>query len=94
MPNKDGYESCQEIRAWEQENSHPSIPIIALSANVLDDVWQKCRKAGFNSYITKPLQFEELRDVMVKILDPEDPDAPLDFMGMRRESADGKKAKH
>ena len=80
MPNKDGYESCKDIREWERENGYSPMPIIALSANVLDDVWRKCKEAGFNSYLTKPLQFQELSDVMTTILDPDDPNKPLAFM--------------
>jgi len=72
MPNKDGYQTCIEIRAWEKENSYPPIPIVALSANVLDDVWQKCKEAGFNSYLTKPVEFKELSDVMTQHLDPDE----------------------
>lgn len=88
MPNKDGYESCREIRAWEKQNGYRPLPIVALSANVLDDVWRKCKEAGFNSYITKPLQFQELSDIMTGILDPEDKNQPLEFM--RSKSAVGK----
>ena len=46
MPNKDGYETCTEIRKWERQSKHPHLPIIALSANVLGDVYQKCVEAG------------------------------------------------
>lgn len=80
MPNKDGYEACKDIRAWEKRKKCPPTPIVALSANVLDDVWRKCQEAGFNSYLTKPLQFQELSDVMMKMLDPDDPSKPLEFM--------------
>lgn len=81
MPNKDGYQTCIDIRAWEAEKrvTRP-IPIVALSANVLDDVWHKCREAGFNSYLTKPVEFKELSDVMTAFLDPDDPSQPVPFM--------------
>ena len=49
MPNKDGYQTCKEIRKWERERGRGHLPIIALSANVLGDVYQKCVEAGFNS---------------------------------------------
>jgi CheY-like chemotaxis protein len=71
MPNKDGYQTCKEIRRWEKQNRHPHLPIIALSANVLGDVYAKCVQAGFNSYVTKPVDFKLLSDVMTKFLDPE-----------------------
>ena len=49
MPNKDGYQTCKEIRQWERANNLPHLPIIALSANVLGDVKNKCVDAQFNS---------------------------------------------
>jgi CheY-like chemotaxis protein len=56
------------------------LPIIALSANVLGDVYAKCAEAGFNSYVTKPVDFKELSIVMLKYLDPADPGKPIEFM--------------
>jgi CheY-like chemotaxis protein len=70
MPNKDGYETCREIRAWEKENAYPRMPIIALSANVMADVMDKCVQAGFNSYVTKPVDFKALSTTMGNLLDP------------------------
>lgn len=70
MPNKDGYQTCKDIRAWETAQKQPHMPIIALSANVLGDVYAKCVEAGFNSYVTKPVDFKELSNVLVRFLDP------------------------
>ncbi|KAF2157928.1 hypothetical protein K461DRAFT_220483 [Myriangium duriaei CBS 260.36] len=80
MPNKDGYQTCKEIRKWEKKNKYPYLPIIALSANVLGDVYTKCVEAGFNSYVTKPVDFKELSTVMLTFLDPSDPNRPIEFM--------------
>ena len=70
MPRKDGYQTCREIRSWETTNSYPRMPIIALSANVMADVLDNCVKAGFNSYVTKPVDFKNLSEVMSNLLDP------------------------
>jgi len=83
MPNKDGYRTCKEIRRWERKSKYSHLPIIALSANVLGDVYSKCVDAGFNSYVTKPVDFKELSAVMVNFLEPEDPNRPHQFMMMR-----------
>ncbi|EKG21180.1 PAS domain-containing protein [Macrophomina phaseolina MS6] len=83
MPNKDGYQTCKEIRKWEKKNKLPHLPIIALSANVLGDVYSKCVEAGFNSYVTKPVDFKELSAVMTRFLDPPDPSKPHEFMRPR-----------
>ncbi|KAF2455238.1 hypothetical protein BDY21DRAFT_396470 [Lineolata rhizophorae] len=84
MPNKDGYDTCKEIRKWEKKNNYSNIPVIALSANVLGDVYDKCVEAGFNSYVTKPVDFTVLSAIMTQVLDPEDPAKPLEFMRPRR----------
>ncbi|KAH6673203.1 hypothetical protein B0J14DRAFT_482407 [Halenospora varia] len=72
MPNKDGYETCREIRQWEKQESLPRMPIIALSANVMADVMDRCVEAGFNSYVTKPVDFKALSATMSDLLDPDD----------------------
>ena len=86
MPNKDGYQACKEIRRWEKKNGYRRHPIIALSANVLGDVYQKCVEAGFNSYMTKPVDFKELSAVLMMFMDPSDPSKPHEFMKKRRGS--------
>ncbi|KAF2996490.1 hypothetical protein E8E13_005238 [Curvularia kusanoi] len=84
MPNKDGYQACKEIRRWEKKHGYRRHPIIALSANVLGDVYAKCVEAGFNSYVTKPVAFKELSLVMTKFVDPPDPSKPPELMKMKK----------
>ncbi|CAG8437642.1 10517_t:CDS:10 [Ambispora gerdemannii] len=67
MPVKDGYQTTKEIRAWEADNLSPNqrpIPIIAMSANVFSDVASKCDTAGFNTYVSKPVNFATLSDAI------------------------------
>ncbi|KAG0645205.1 Peroxide stress-activated histidine kinase mak1 [Hyphodiscus hymeniophilus] len=71
MPRKDGYQTCRDIRQWERTKNFPRMPIIALSANVMADVLDKCVQAGFNSYVTKPVDFKNLSEAMSNLLDPE-----------------------
>ena len=68
MPRKDGYQACREIRQWEAATGAARIPMIALSANVMSDVQDKCRDAGFDSYVTKPVDFIELSTSIRKYL--------------------------
>lgn len=87
MPNKDGYQACKEIRRWEKKHGYRRHPIIALSANVLGDVYAKCVEAGFNSYVTKPVAFKELSLVMTKFVDPPDPSKPPELMKLKKSSS-------
>ncbi|KAK4228491.1 putative signal transduction histidine-protein kinase [Podospora fimiseda] len=76
MPRKDGYQACREIRQWEAEELErlkkkegkegKKLPIIALSANVMSDVQEKCIEAGFNDYVTKPVDFIDLSAALSK----------------------------
>jgi CheY-like chemotaxis protein len=71
MPRKDGYQACREIRQWEKTAHHPKMPIIALSANVMSDVPEKCVAAGFSDYVTKPVDFIDLSRAMAKFFSVE-----------------------
>ncbi|KAI8070952.1 hypothetical protein BC940DRAFT_294837 [Gongronella butleri] len=66
MPVKDGYEATREIRSWEAAHleGKPRIPIVALSANVMSNVATQCLEAGFSTYISKPVNFAILSDVI------------------------------
>ena len=73
MPNKDGYETCREIRAWERQNHHPHIPIIALSANIMAEGRRDSAAAGFTQYTTKPVEWRTLGNLLIDLLDPDIP---------------------
>jgi signal transduction histidine kinase/CheY-like chemotaxis protein len=69
MPKKNGYEACTEIRAWEKSHGHPPIPIMALTANAMPEERAAAGKAGFTDYLTKPVDFNVLGPMMIKLLD-------------------------
>jgi signal transduction histidine kinase/CheY-like chemotaxis protein len=66
MPEMDGYEAAQQIRAieevWGKDKSEYAvgIPIIAMTANVFREDIEKCLKAGMNDHIGKPLDFDNV----------------------------------
>ncbi|KAJ5188554.1 CheY-like superfamily [Penicillium cf. griseofulvum] len=70
MPIKNGYDTCRDIRDWEQMNHYPQIPIMALSANAMTDQIENAARAGFNDYVTKPIKHNELGKMMMGLLEP------------------------
>jgi CheY-like chemotaxis protein len=63
MPNMDGYEATRRIRA-SGLNRAKEIPIIAMTANVFREDVEKCRAAGMNAHLGKPI---DVGDVIAKM---------------------------
>jgi CheY-like chemotaxis protein/HAMP domain-containing protein len=61
MPEMDGYEAMQRIRAQER---FKKLPMLALTAKAMRDDRAKCIEAGANDYITKPVDIEKLQSLM------------------------------
>jgi CheY-like chemotaxis protein len=68
MPVMNGLEATERIRILETESSLLPIPIIALTAQATTEFEEKCRKAGMNDYLTKPVQFEKLIDIILDLV--------------------------
>jgi PAS domain S-box-containing protein len=64
MPELDGYQATQQIRA--RESASHRTPIIALTAHAMKGADEECRAAGMNDYITKPIDSESLRACLVR----------------------------
>jgi len=67
MPEMDGYEATQNIRAMNFPKAK-NIPIIAMSANVFKEDVEKCLQAGMNGHVGKPLNFDEVLEKLNKYL--------------------------
>lgn len=65
MPEMDGFQATQEIRKRETDQR---IPIIALTANAMDEDREKCLAAGMDGFITKPFNKNVLVEIMAKWL--------------------------
>lgn len=53
MPDMSGYELAERIREHE---TYKTIPMIALTADIMGDAAEKIRKSGIDYYLAKPLQ--------------------------------------
>jgi len=71
MPEMDGLEATRLIRAFEtelQKDAQAQVPIIAMTANVFTDDVAKCREAGMNGHLGKPLDIGEVIKTLQKYL--------------------------
>lgn len=68
MPEMDGYEATQVIRAIEKNEKRERLPIIALTANAIKGDREKCLAADMDDYITKPVNTRDLEIMLFKWL--------------------------
>jgi CheY-like chemotaxis protein len=63
MPEMDGLTASMRIREIEK-NQHRRVPILAMTAHVMDSVRIQCMESGMDGYVSKPIQPEELFDAL------------------------------
>ena len=71
LPGMSGLDIARGIRAGtigDGSEAYLNVPIIALTANVLEGDREKCLEAGCNDYMPKPLNIRTLRELMREIL--------------------------
>ncbi|MGH1541098.1 MAG: ATP-binding protein [Arenicella sp.] len=66
MPGLNGYETTEAIRALSAPVS--DLPIVAMTANVLDSERQKCIDVGMQGYVPKPFKLNKLIDQIERVL--------------------------
>ncbi|MBI3483146.1 MAG: PAS domain S-box protein, partial [Bacteroidetes bacterium] len=67
MPEMDGYQATQLIRAMNDPH-FKTLPILALSASAMIEEKKKAELSGFNGFITKPFQPQELREKILELV--------------------------
>lgn len=67
MPVMDGCEAARAIRQLKKPDA-ADIPIIAVTANAFAEDIARTASAGMNSHISKPIDFETLRQTLVGCL--------------------------
>ncbi|WP_296510640.1 response regulator [Rhodoferax sp.] len=71
MPVMDGLTASRAIRAMEGPISQ--VPIIVLTADVMNDAKEQAMAAGVNDFVTKPVQIGQLQSAMQKCLAGDSP---------------------
>jgi CheY-like chemotaxis protein len=73
MPGLDGIEATRRVRETEKTRAfggRPRVPIIALTASVMDEDRQNCLAAGMDDFLTKPLDPNALTAAIAKWTKP------------------------
>jgi len=76
MPEMDGHEATKVIRMLEKERGG-HVPIIAMTACVMQDDLEQCMEVGMDAYMAKPINRAELLGLLKKIISGEDDGASV-----------------
>ena len=68
MPEMDGYELAEKVRHLERTENRPHLPIVALTADALIGTKERCRAAGMDDYIAKPVDRTGLNEIIQRWL--------------------------
>ncbi|KAJ0764750.1 putative histidine kinase, Protein-serine/threonine phosphatase [Helianthus annuus] len=79
MPEMDGFEATRRIRKMEDkvneqqdgccENRTWHLPILAMTADVIQATFEECQKSGMDGYVSKPFQEENLYQEVAKFFE-------------------------
>jgi len=65
MPHLDGFEAVRELKA---DPTTASIPLVAFTAMAMTDDAEKARNAGFDGYLSKPIDKTALEEILNRFL--------------------------
>jgi PAS domain S-box-containing protein len=69
MPVMDGYEATRAIRSGDHGKVlNPDVPVIALTANVVQEDRDACFASGMNDFLSKPFDIQSLVSALVRWL--------------------------
>lgn len=90
MPGMDGIETLSYLRRMEKWEKQP-IPVIALTANAIEGVKEQYLEAGFDDYMSKPIDSFELEKMLLKYI-PEEKCKKVEAVVNQSESAGNEQA--
>lgn len=68
MPLMSGYEATIRIREHEKQHALKSVPIVAVSANVVSGALERSIQAGYDDFIAKPIVIQEVERILERYL--------------------------
>lgn len=68
MPRMDGFEATVQIREHQKKTGAKHVPIIALTANAMEEDEQRCLDAGMDDYLAKPIESESMSRILKRWL--------------------------
>lgn len=68
LPNLDGYQATRDLRAREAAHQLARLPVVALSNDLRADDRERCRSAGMDDQLLKPVQVAALSDALARFL--------------------------
>jgi signal transduction histidine kinase/CheY-like chemotaxis protein len=71
MPGVDGAEATRRLRWHEAVHRSSRAPVVALTANALDNDRRACMEAGFDAYLAKPFEFRDLAETIERVCAPD-----------------------
>lgn len=70
MPEMDGFEATRRLRERERLTESDALPVIAMTANVMEGDRELCLQAGMDDYLGKPVRMDELESTLRRWLNP------------------------
>ncbi len=67
MPEMNGWQSTEAIRAWEREHGAGRLPIVALSAHAMEAERERCLASGMDEFLGKPLLLDVLQRILLSV---------------------------
>ena len=68
MPEMDGFEATRKIRETEKESNMARIPVVALTANAMQQDREECLNAGMDDHLSKPYTRLQIRATLERWL--------------------------
>ncbi|MCR5322451.1 MAG: response regulator [Lachnospiraceae bacterium] len=70
MPGMDGIDTLEAMKKSDEDKNHDT-PVICLTANAISGAKEKYLEAGFDDYLTKPIDPDRLEEMMMQYLPSE-----------------------